>query len=279
MIMRRTMSACGRAGAVLLLAAGAASAGASAAAGGGPGQAPAVFELPARLAEISGLALSPDGRLYGHNDEIAAAYEIDPATGRIVRTLSFGTGPVLGDFEGVAISGGRIHLATSGGRIVSRPLEDANGARDVAVADAGLGRVCEIEGIAPAAGPGGFLLLCKRMSKKSDAGRLRIYEWSPADGLRVAVDLDAGEAAPGVRSLRPSDLARDPRTGGLIVLDSRARVLIDLSSSGRPLGVRRLNRKAHPQPEALAALPDGRLVIGDEGAGAKGRLTVYRTSP
>lgn len=235
------------------------------------------FALPAALAEISGLAPAASGRVLAHGDERAVAFEIDLASGRIVRTLPFGPGTLSGDFEGIAVAGGRLSLVTSAGRILQRPLAAGSGPAPRAVAvDTGAGRRCEIEGLAPAARPGSFLLLCKRMALKAEDGRLRIYEWSPGEALKVAVDLAAAEAAPGAKELRPSDLFRDPATGRLLVLESRNRVVIVLDSGGRPLGVLHLDRQRHPQPEALALLEDGRLVIGDEAAGGKGRIAVYR---
>src|SRR5262245_54963359 len=57
------------------------------------------IQLPQRLREISGLAVTPDGRLFAHGDERAALYEIDPERGRILKSFSLN---VRGDFEGLA---------------------------------------------------------------------------------------------------------------------------------------------------------------------------------
>jgi uncharacterized protein YacL len=37
-----------------------------------------------------------------------------------------------------------------------------------------------------------------------------------------------------------------------------------------------LHRKTHPQTEGITFLPDGTLVLADEGQGKKGRLTRYQ---
>ena len=42
-------------------------------------------KLPKRLAEISGLALTDDGRLLAHDDEMAVVYELDQKDGSIVK--------------------------------------------------------------------------------------------------------------------------------------------------------------------------------------------------
>src|SRR5690606_17400976 len=73
------------------------------------------FELPGRLDEISGLASTPGGRLFGHDDERALVNEIDPATGEVGKRFSAGDPPLTGDFEGIAVVGERFFLVTSVG--------------------------------------------------------------------------------------------------------------------------------------------------------------------
>ena len=46
--------------------------------------------LPPELAEISGLALTPDGRLFAHNDETARITEIDYRRGTIIKHFFVG---------------------------------------------------------------------------------------------------------------------------------------------------------------------------------------------
>ena len=46
--------------------------------------------LPPELAEISGLALTPDGRLFAHNDETARITEIDYRRGTVIKHFSVG---------------------------------------------------------------------------------------------------------------------------------------------------------------------------------------------
>ena len=75
-------------------------------------------KLPRVLEEISGLALTPDGRLFAHNDERAVAYEIDPSTGEVRKAFSIGLMGTPGDFEGFAITGERFFLLASTGQIL-----------------------------------------------------------------------------------------------------------------------------------------------------------------
>ena len=51
---------------------------------------PATVELPKEIREISGLATSADGRLFGHGDEKAMIAELDLASGAIVKRFTLG---------------------------------------------------------------------------------------------------------------------------------------------------------------------------------------------
>ena len=59
--------------------------------------------LSRRLEEISGLAVTREGRVFAHNDERAVFYELDPGSGEILKAFSAGIGGIPGDFEGIAI--------------------------------------------------------------------------------------------------------------------------------------------------------------------------------
>src|SRR5687768_6569101 len=88
--------------------------------------------LPDELAEISGLAFAPDGRLFAHGDEQGLVHRLDPRNGKILGSFALaatGREPdlgkklkgaraadaVIGDFEGIAIVGDRFFLVTSNG--------------------------------------------------------------------------------------------------------------------------------------------------------------------
>jgi len=105
------------------------------------------FDLPGRLDEISGLAFSPDGRLFAHDDERGRVHEIDPLTGEVGKRFDLGAGPVADDFEGIAIVGERFFLVSSTGRLYEFREGDDRAIVAYRVTDTGLGRGCEIEGL------------------------------------------------------------------------------------------------------------------------------------
>ena len=73
----------------------------------------------------------------------------------------------------------------------------------------------------------------------------------------------------------PSSIEVHPETGALILVAARQEAMVELSSEGEILATRELKRKDHPQPEGLAFLPDGSLILADEGQGKRGTITRY----
>jgi hypothetical protein len=101
--------------------------------------------LPSALNEISGLALTSDGNLLAHGDEIGRISVVDPRRGVILKEFSIGA---KGDFEGITVANGTIYLVTSNGQIYSF-REGGPGERvSYQLHDTRLGNECEFEGIA-----------------------------------------------------------------------------------------------------------------------------------
>ncbi|MGH7630758.1 MAG: hypothetical protein ACREOF_15505, partial [Gemmatimonadales bacterium] len=156
--------------------------------------------LPDELAEISGLAFTPDGRLFAHGDEQAILHQLDPRSGRIVSTFALaatgrepnlgkrrkpgqaGGNVVTGDFEDIAIVGDRFFLVTSNG-VLLEFRQGRNGSQVPYTAHVtGIGRACEIEGLAHDAAAGALLLLCKDVPGRGRQHQVVIYAWSLKHG-------------------------------------------------------------------------------------------------
>ena len=73
--------------------------------------------LPAALREISGLALTQDGRLLSQGDEMGEIWELDYRRGILVKHFFLGDKAVKGDFEGIAVAGTTVFMLTSSGKI------------------------------------------------------------------------------------------------------------------------------------------------------------------
>jgi uncharacterized protein YjiK len=237
-----------------------------------------MFKMSGVLTEISGLAPAGPHTVFAHNDEFAIVHEIDVKTGAIVRSFALGKPTVPGDFEGVAYAGGFIYLVTSKGLIYeARPGE--HGKRvDYNIYDTRLGKECEIEGMAPAESPGEFYLLCKHSAFDKEGKRLILYKWSYAERLKPlkpVIDVAWKKIARASKDFKAADLERDPKSGDLLIVDAAAAAVVEISTQGAPIGYYRLLGGRHPQAEGLALLPDGSVIVGDEGQGGEGLLTTY----
>jgi len=222
--------------------------------------------LPGALVEISGLAPTGSGRVYAHTDESASIFEIDIASGEIVSTFSLGRPAALGDFEAIALKDGVLALAASTGVIYEATLDPRKRSLAFRTIDTGLGSVCEIEGVAPTAAPGGYFLVCKSMKN-----RLVIYEWSRERGAFRLIDRKLRGAVPKPKEFRATDLVVDAARGAFLILDSRAGAILEVAMDGGKTRYWRLGGE-HRQAEGLALLDDGRLLVADEGKIGEGRI-------
>jgi len=238
------------------------------------------WELPERLREISGLALTHDGRLLAHEDQNGIVYELDAREGRLRKAFALGSPTAREDFEGIAVAGDRVYLVTSGGRLYeAREGEDGERVRFHGY-DTGADRDCaDVEGLDYDARGQVLLLACKQA--RADArGSVGIYRWSPA--LRAAAEPawmripEEALARPiAAKRFRPSALALEPGSGNLLLLSSDPPALAELAPDGGVLSVRRLSADEHRQPEGLAVDAAGALYVADEGAGRAARLSRY----
>jgi uncharacterized protein YjiK len=236
--------------------------------------------LPGALREISGLAITADGRVLAHGDERAVVAEIDPWRGTVTKAFSLGTPPVRGDFEGIAVVGERLFLVTSTGSLYET-REGANGAAvPFTVIQTGFGKFCEIEGLAHDPTRRELLLGCKHTGKKrSDVSVLRwsLERRAPASPGATSAELIAVLAvAPQGKNFQPTSVEREPTTGRLILIAGPERLITELTAEGRVIATKGLNRRTHPQPEGLTFLGDSVLVIADEGGNGAGSISLYR---
>jgi uncharacterized protein YjiK len=248
------------------------------------------WALPGRLREISGLTLDPDGRLFAHDDEVAVIYELDYASGAILRSFAAGQPPVTGDFEGIAWADGLLYLVTSDGDLLALTPGDDGAHLPYQRHVTGLGRRCEIEGLHYDAPQRLLRLACKTVRERGDRNRTLVLAWSletasPAPDHDLALHWPAAATASvhlsradgrDERRLRLSGLTRSSRNGNWIAVAARQHALVEFDADGavvRAFAIPGADR--HPQMEGVALADDGRLIIADEGRKARGRLSVY----
>jgi len=130
------------------------------------------LRLPKKLREVSGLASTQSGRLFGHDDEKGVIYEIDTDNGKILKEWLVGSGPLRGDFEDIAIAGEYFYLVASDGTLIRFPEGSADQRVSYRRIDTGLDGVCEVEGLEYDGARGSLLLACKTVYKKKLKGDL-----------------------------------------------------------------------------------------------------------
>lgn len=237
-------------------------------------------KLPRALEEVSGLATTSGGRVLAHDDERAVIYEVDPADGHVVKAFSAGIGGVRGDFEGIAAVDDRLFLVTSAGELLETREGEDGSALAYGVQDTGLGRVCEIEGLAFDPRTRSLLLPCK--GKKAEELKNHVVVFAVELETfrvqlvpRVFIPFEELDEIGLKDSFHPSAIEVHPTTGRLILVSAQEETILEVSPYGALLGGKELHRKTHPQPEGVTFLDDGSLLLADEGQGGRGRLTRY----
>lgn len=240
------------------------------------------WALPPLFREVSGLALSGDGRLLFHNDEAGVIGAFEAGTGRLQATYTLGRVAVRGDFEGIAVAEGKVYLTTSDGILYQAVLPDraaGSGAIAFTRAVTGVGEQCEVEGLSYDGIDRVLLFACKTPRARNLDRDIGIFQWSVAEGALVAgtplvISRDAlAKGRPG-RAFHPSAIDVDPRSGVWVMLSSVDGAVASVDRRGVVTATGEL-AKRHRQPEGLAIGDDGRVFVADEGRNGLGTITVY----
>lgn len=238
------------------------------------------WDLPAMLAEISGIALTPDGRLLTHGDETGDVFEIDYRTGVVVKRFSLGPDPVTDDFEAITVRDSVVTLFTA----KARAYEFREGRNETSVTyvtrEIRLDDACrEFESAVYAADGTTLTLACKTPRGKG-GNDLLLYRRDESDTAsarfeRIDVPIDSIRArGPGWKEFSASDIAIRPDNGNYLLVAGPERGYLELTPEGGVVVARELSAD-HPQAEGVAVTPDGLLIIADEAANGRAALTVY----
>ena len=241
------------------------------------------WKLPGILREISGLAMTADGRLFAIEDEKALVYELDYSNGSLVSRFSLGGPPIKGDFEGIAITGdGAFYVVTSVGRLFRFAEGSSNEAVRYQSYDLGTRERCELEGLAWVASRNALALACKRVydGKKRF---VRIYFWSIEHeellGEPMQVDIRSARGLMGSKRLNVSGIEWEAASNHLVMVAAGERTVIEVSASGELVWAGQLDQRYHRQAEGITFDPDGNLWIADEGGRGAARLAKYASNP
>jgi len=234
--------------------------------------------LPRELDEISGIALTPDGRLLAHGDERAQISEIDYRRGVIVKQFVVGRTTVRADLEAITVANDVVFMLASNGTLYEF-REGANGTRvGYTSTDTRLGTVCEFEGLAFDPAINSLLLACQQVEDKRQRDSMVIYRWKLGGGgerlSRLAVPLSRILPAIKEKEFHPAEITVDPRNGNYVIIASIEEALVEITPAGEVVSARKLVGQ-HDQPESIAITKDGILIIGDEAGKRPAALTLY----
>ena len=239
----------------------------------------AMWLMPPALAEISGIALTADGRLLAHDDELARIFEIDPKRGIVTKSFLLGNG-LHGDFEGITVAGQDLYLLLSNG-LLYRFREGENRSRvNYETVDTRLGKECEFEGVAYERDSARLILPCKHVKIKHLDDEVVIYRWKigsrDASGITMlTVPLSEVIGNNKWKKFRPSDVTIDPATGNYVLISSLEKGLVVMTPGGEVIRSERLPGK-HGQAEGVAITSDNILIISDEATSKPASITLYK---
>ena len=247
-----------------------------------PGSPLARWILPRELGEVSGLAMTSDGRLLAHGDEWGQVFVIDPRGGALLKRFSIGAsgGDTRADFEGITVVGERILMAASNGMLYEF-AEGEDGERvEFVVHDTRLGKECEFEGVAFDSAQGIVVLPCKNVRTKNLRDQMVLYRWRLEEGGDsalgpISIALSQVIGSNGWKDLHPSDITVDPATGNYVIVAAQEKALIEITSQGQLVSAIPLPGK-HGQTEGVARTRDGILIVSDEATTRPASLTLYR---
>lgn len=246
--------------------------------------------LPPELREVSAITALDERTLACLQDEVGALFFVDLLGERPPRTTVFGD---PGDYEGLARVGDDFWVLRSDGLLLR--LRSRDDALEVSSSHRLPTEHEDWEGLCFDAKSGMLLVLPKdRVGQgKEERDRRSVYAVDPAKGAmqpvpvlefdvqsiveqaqQLGLDLPAKTTAKG--KTRPSlkvhgsEILTVPGTDELLLLSSTDRALLRIDRKGQLLGLQLFAEDDLPQPEGMAWLPDGQLLVASEGKDGPG---------
>ncbi len=257
-----------------------------------------VFELPPELDEISGIAVKDAGQILCVQDEREIIFVYDIRMKRVTGKLDYG---YSGDYEDIAGAGGTVYMLRSDGVLSEIDNYESPGFSRQTYATGIPWK--ENEGlcydgknnrllIAPKETPGkdalqkrsryiyGFDLVSKRLAAEP-AYRFSLSDieaFAAAFDVRTPMKGDGRDKKPDI-SMQISAIAIHPITGDLFVLSGPDRLLYVFRADGSIVYLERLDKDVLGQPEGIAFLASGDMLISSEGGKKPARLAFFRYTP
>lgn len=244
---------------------------------------PLSVKLPEALREISGMTITPDGRLFAHGDEAGTIYQLDIKTGEVIKKFfpsKTGDAVIEADFEDITFANGKFYLLRSKGQI----LEFSEGENEQKVEykkyTTKLTSANDVEGLCFDDETNSLLVLCKGEPGEGYEGNRAIYSFSLKtmaldEKPRILIPLKEIKKHTLENQFAPSGIAKHPISKTFFIIAARGNTIIELSKSGEILNQKDLPEKVHRQPEGIIFLKDNTLLISNEGRDQLARIFSY----
>jgi len=239
------------------------------------------IKLPKELSEISGLAYSEDNHIVTNNDETGTVFEIDILTGKILNEFYLGKKKIKKDFEGIAAVNDSLFMVTSSGVLYQFSFPDEEQNVEYKKYKTFLSSKYDVEGLCFDRATNSLLLACKGFAGKDLKGYKAIFKFDLsnhklAEEPRFLIWLKKLKDKYDIKNFSPSGIEIHPRSGNFFIVSANIKAIIEISPDGKILEAVKLDKKYHKQPEGITILPDGSLIIADEGNGGKGFITIIK---
>ena len=234
-----------------------------------------VIKLPGELQEISGLMMTDDGRLFGHNDEKGFVYQIDYSNGNIIKKFSLGEKYEREDFEGIAYANKKFYMVTSNGDLYEF-VEGSDGESvSFNIYKTDLTSKNDVEGLCFDPETNSLLLACKGYPGKDFKKQKAVYLFS-LDRMELEKEprflIDLSEIK---QTFNPSGIERNPNTGTFFIIAANRNAILEISKHGELIDITKLPPVIHEQPEGITFAPDKSLIISNEGDFERGSIVLH----
>ena len=227
--------------------------------------------LPEFLNEASGIAVMADQSILLHDDELAVIYHVSLVDHSIESFGWLGSPEFEQDFEGIALNGETLYLATSDGLIyqASVDLEGRSQTLDFAVFDTGLESICELEGLHFLSGK--LLLPCKVPIEEVYKNKLVVFEFDvETHQIREHFSIPS-QSFGALEGPHPTSIEVSNNHYYIVSTNYLLKINRELPS----INIFSLPKLRHFQPEGIGLLQDGSIVIVDDFRKGAARLTHY----
>ena len=242
---------------------------------------PPTIKLPSKLSEVSGLAMTGDGRLFCHDDESPIVYEIDYRSGETIKRFTVGSGFMEEDFEGIAVREDTLFMVNSSGELFEFAEKGDRKYADFRLYRTFLSEKYDVEGLEYDPATDCLLLACRKYSGKGNKGFKAIYAFDLKKRVleqvpRFLIPLKEVERKAKKGEFNPSGLAFHPAAGTLFIISADGQLMIETDRNGKILDQQKISGKANRQPEGIAFTADNTMILANDGQGGQGTLTLYR---